>query len=96
MPPTYRADQVGSFLRPQELKDARAAHEQGTLSIEDLREVEDRHIRRVLDMQQQVGIEAATRNEPGRTNLRCAKVLDPARLSGCFSPGSAGESHYQG
>ncbi len=53
----YRADQVGSFLRPQSLKDARAAHDRGEMSIDQLREVEDREILRVLAMQQQVGID---------------------------------------
>jgi 5-methyltetrahydropteroyltriglutamate--homocysteine methyltransferase len=53
----YRADQVGSFLRPQQLKDARAAHERGDLSVDQLREIEDREILRVLEMQKHVGID---------------------------------------
>src|SRR5204863_5646341 len=42
--PMYRADQVGSFLRSDELKAARAAYQQGNLSLEQLREVEDRDV----------------------------------------------------
>jgi 5-methyltetrahydropteroyltriglutamate--homocysteine methyltransferase len=53
----YRADQVGSFLRSQDLKDARAARQRGELSPETLRELEDREILRVLEMQKQVGID---------------------------------------
>jgi 5-methyltetrahydropteroyltriglutamate--homocysteine methyltransferase len=53
----YRADQVGSFLRSAELKDAHAAHQKGTLPLERLRELEDAEILKVLDMQKQVGID---------------------------------------
>ena len=59
----YRADQVGSFLRSHELKEAQAAYQQGTLSLEQLREVEDREILRVLDMQKQVGIDVVSDGE---------------------------------
>jgi 5-methyltetrahydropteroyltriglutamate--homocysteine methyltransferase len=59
----YRADQVGSFLRSDELKLARAAHQQGSLTTDQLREVEDREILRVLEMQQQVGIDVVTDGE---------------------------------
>ena len=59
----YRADQVGSFLRSDELKQARADHQQGSLPLERLREVEDREILRVLQMQQQVGIDVLSDGE---------------------------------
>jgi methionine synthase II (cobalamin-independent) len=53
----YRADQVGSFLRSDELKGAHTAHERGTVSAEELRALEDREILRVLEMQRAVGID---------------------------------------
>jgi 5-methyltetrahydropteroyltriglutamate--homocysteine methyltransferase len=59
----YRADQVGSFLRSDELKQARAAQQQGSLSVDGLRELEDREILRVLDMQKQVGVDVVTDGE---------------------------------
>src|SRR6188508_2362411 len=59
----YRADQVGSFLRAQELKDAHAAHQAGNLPLERLREIEDREILRVLEMQKQVGIDVLSDGE---------------------------------
>ncbi len=59
----FRADQVGSFLRSDELKAARAAYQQGTLSLEKLREVEDRDVLRILDMQKQVGIDVYSDGE---------------------------------
>ncbi|MBV9328942.1 MAG: cobalamin-independent methionine synthase II family protein [Chloroflexi bacterium] len=60
---SFRADQVGSFLRSDALKEARAAQQQGRLTLEQLREVEDREILRVLDMQRQVGIDVVSDGE---------------------------------
>jgi alkanesulfonate monooxygenase SsuD/methylene tetrahydromethanopterin reductase-like flavin-dependent oxidoreductase (luciferase family) len=53
--PTFRADHVGSLLRPQELKDARAQRERGVLSEEQLRAVEDECISDVLGRQARAG-----------------------------------------
>jgi 5-methyltetrahydropteroyltriglutamate--homocysteine methyltransferase len=52
----YRAEQIGSFLRPQEVRDAHTAHAEGRMSLEELRVIEDRNILRILDMQKQSGI----------------------------------------
>ena len=50
--PPYRADQVGSFLRSEPLKEARAKREKGAITAAELKAVEDREIeisaRRVL------------------------------------------------
>jgi 5-methyltetrahydropteroyltriglutamate--homocysteine methyltransferase len=59
----YRADQVGSFLRSQELKEARSAQQQDRLSLEQLRAIEDREILRVLQMQREVGIDILSDGE---------------------------------
>jgi 5-methyltetrahydropteroyltriglutamate--homocysteine methyltransferase len=64
--PAYRADHVGSFLRSDELKQARAARQQGSLSLEALHEVEDREVLRLLDMQKQVGIDVFSDGEMRR------------------------------
>ncbi|HLF78013.1 MAG TPA: hypothetical protein VJB57_11055 [Dehalococcoidia bacterium] len=53
----YRADQVGSFLRPPAVKEAHIAHAEGRLTLEKLREVEDAAILELLEMQKQVGID---------------------------------------
>jgi 5-methyltetrahydropteroyltriglutamate--homocysteine methyltransferase len=58
-----RADQVGSFLRSDELKRARAEFQAGTLSRDALRELEDREILRVLHMQTEVGIDVVSDGE---------------------------------
>src|ERR1700730_4933307 len=59
----YRADQVGSYLRSQELKDAYTGFRQGSLPLERLREIEDREILKVLEMQRQVGIDVVSDGE---------------------------------
>src|SRR3979411_1027075 len=63
MASNYRADQVGSFLRSAELKDAHAAQQNGSLPLERLRELEDAEILKVLDMQKQVGIDVFSDGE---------------------------------
>lgn len=63
MSSNYRADQVGSFLRSPELKEARSAQQQDRLSLEQLRAVEDREILRVLQMQREVGIDILSDGE---------------------------------
>jgi len=47
MTTAYRAENVGSFLRPPELLEARAAHASGKLALEKLRLAEDRTARKV-------------------------------------------------
>ena len=62
-----RADHVGSLLRPPELLEARASHEAGRLSLEQLREIEDRAILQALEMQRAVGIEVFSDGEYRRS-----------------------------
>ena len=61
--PPFRADHVGSLLRPPELKDARARHESGDLSDADLKAVEDGAIEAVIAKQAQIGLRSATDGE---------------------------------
>ncbi len=61
--PPFRADHVGSFLRPAALKEARAEHEQGQLSAEALKAVEDREIEKVIKQQEEIGLQLATDGE---------------------------------
>src|SRR5437660_8207994 len=62
----YRADQVGSLLRPPELLQARAAHAEGQLKLEELRSIEDRAIMQALDKQRQLGLEILSDGEMRR------------------------------
>ncbi len=64
----FRADQVGSFLRPKELMDAREKHKQGDWDAAALREVEDRLITEVVNSQEAVGMKAVTDGDFRRTS----------------------------
>jgi 5-methyltetrahydropteroyltriglutamate--homocysteine methyltransferase len=65
--PPYRADHVGSFLRPQRLLEARARRARGEITAEALRAVEDAAIREVVRRQEEVGLKAVTDGEFRRT-----------------------------
>jgi 5-methyltetrahydropteroyltriglutamate--homocysteine methyltransferase len=58
-----RADHIGSLLRPPELLAARAEHEAGRLSLEQLREVEDRSVLEAVKLQREAGIEVVSDGE---------------------------------
>lgn len=80
----YRADHVGSFLRPPELLEARVAHAEGRIGDAELREQEDRAILTILELQRQVGLDVYSDGEYRRgmwiTGL-------PAAVEG-FGPGA--------
>jgi 5-methyltetrahydropteroyltriglutamate--homocysteine methyltransferase len=61
--PPFRADHVGSLLRPKELLAARRAREAGTLSASELRAVEDRWIQHAVKLQEDVGLRGITDGE---------------------------------
>lgn len=61
--PPFRADIVGSFLRPAPIKQARAAHAAGTLAPAELRAVEDNEIVRLIRKQEAIGLQAVTDGE---------------------------------
>jgi 5-methyltetrahydropteroyltriglutamate--homocysteine methyltransferase len=61
--PPFRADHVGSLLRPRALMEARSQHAAGTISEAALCEVEDAAIRDVVTMQRDVGLQSATDGE---------------------------------
>ena len=66
--PFFRADQVGSLLRPQRLIEARASHEAGKLSADELRHVEDASIREVVRQQEACGFKVVVDGEYRREN----------------------------
>lgn len=59
----FRYDFVGSFLRPQEIKDARAAFKTGKITADDLRKVEDKEIAKLIEKQKKAGYHAITDGE---------------------------------
>ncbi len=58
--PPFRADHVGSLLRPAGLLEARARHQEGEISAQELRVVEDQSIRDAVALQEGVGLEGIT------------------------------------
>ncbi|MDA8108301.1 MAG: 5-methyltetrahydropteroyltriglutamate--homocysteine S-methyltransferase [Betaproteobacteria bacterium] len=65
--PPFRADHVGSFLRPPELLEARDRRHRGEISAAQLRAVEDRAIREIVRLQEDWGLQAVTDGEYRRT-----------------------------
>jgi 5-methyltetrahydropteroyltriglutamate--homocysteine methyltransferase len=61
--PPFRADHVGSLLRPAMLKAARAQRERGEIGAAELRAIEDREIADVIRKQEQVGLQSVTDGE---------------------------------
>src|SRR5450631_1139558 len=61
--PPFRADHVGSLLRPPRLLQARADHAAGRIDAAQLRAVEDEAIRAVVQMQRNIGLQSATDGE---------------------------------
>jgi 5-methyltetrahydropteroyltriglutamate--homocysteine methyltransferase len=65
--PPFRADHVGSFLRPPELLEARDQFKQGNISKQQLRAVEDAAIRDIVRFQEDLGLQGITDGEFRRT-----------------------------
>jgi 5-methyltetrahydropteroyltriglutamate--homocysteine methyltransferase len=61
--PPFRADHVGSLLRPAALKQARAQFAKGEIDAAALKVVEDREIERVIGKQEEVGLHSITDGE---------------------------------
>jgi 5-methyltetrahydropteroyltriglutamate--homocysteine methyltransferase len=91
----FRANHVGSLLRPAELLHARGKHAKGEISAAELREVEDRSIRDAVKMQEDVGLQGITDGE-FRRNLWHADFLgqfEGIKVVEGLSPESA--RHFQ-
>jgi 5-methyltetrahydropteroyltriglutamate--homocysteine methyltransferase len=63
MKPPFRADQVGSLLRPPELREARELRRRGEIPAAALRAAEDRAIRDAIAKQEAIGLQAITDGE---------------------------------
>jgi methionine synthase II (cobalamin-independent) len=61
--PPFRADHVGSLLRPQVLKDAFRNYHGGRIGTDAFREIQDRAIREAVALQEEVGLQAITDGE---------------------------------
>ena len=76
----FRADEVGSLLRPPRIKEARARLEKGEISAADLRKVEDMEIEKVVHKQASTGLKLATDGEFRRSWWHFDFLKD---LTGC-------------
>jgi len=61
--PPFRADHVGSLLRPARLHAARADRAAGTITVAKLRTIEDEEISKAVALQQEVGLTSVTDGE---------------------------------
>ena len=66
MTPRFRAEHVGSLLRPPELLQARAAHAEGRIALDQLRAAEDCAVLQVLGKQRELGLDVVTDGEMRR------------------------------
>ncbi|MGH8958081.1 MAG: 5-methyltetrahydropteroyltriglutamate--homocysteine S-methyltransferase, partial [Acidimicrobiia bacterium] len=81
--PPFRADHVGSFLRPQSVLTARQAHEEGKVSDDELRAVEDEAISELVKKEEAVGLQGITDGEFRRTyfHIDFLEKLDGVNIS---------------
>ncbi|WP_438297723.1 5-methyltetrahydropteroyltriglutamate--homocysteine S-methyltransferase [Sporosarcina sp. FA15] len=59
----FKADHVGSFLRPERLKQARLQRETGDITAEELRTIEDEEITKLVEKQKEAGLNSVTDGE---------------------------------
>ena len=78
--PPFRADEVGSLLRPPKIKEARAKLEKGEISPDELRKIEDMEIEKVVHRQASTGLKLATDGEFRRSWWHFDFL---AKLTGC-------------
>src|ERR1700744_5585055 len=78
--PPFRPDEVGSLLRPQRIKEARAKFERGEIPAEELRKAEDIEIGKVVHPQASTGLNPATDGEFRRSWWHFDFL---AKLTGC-------------
>lgn len=68
--PPFRAEHLGSLLRPQELLEKKTAAEKGELPETDLKAVEDKEVQDIVATQQSLGYHAISDGEYRRHSKR--------------------------
>jgi 5-methyltetrahydropteroyltriglutamate--homocysteine methyltransferase len=94
--PPFRADHVGSLLRPPELLRAREEKQETEISAADLRAVENRCIRDVIKMQEDIGLEGITDGEYRRSlwHVDFLKKINGVKVTEGLAAGWG--RHFQG
>ncbi len=65
--PPFRAELIGSLVRPQVIKDARNEFDDGSLSEPELKDIEDNEIRRIISLQEELGFKIVSDGEIRRS-----------------------------
>ncbi|MGH7034916.1 MAG: hypothetical protein ACREFL_14390, partial [Stellaceae bacterium] len=94
--PPFRADHVGSLIRPHALLEARKAHAEGKLEGQALRAIEDEAIGEAVALQERVGLQAITDGEFRRNNWRDRFFERTEGYSGDKIPSSFTFTEYSG
>jgi 5-methyltetrahydropteroyltriglutamate--homocysteine methyltransferase len=94
--PPFRADMVGSLLRTQPLKHARAQHEAGAINADQLRTVEDQEIRALVRKQEDIGLQAVTDGEFRRAFWHFDFLEELDGVTGTWGEPGAGGVAFQG
>jgi len=94
--PPFRADHVGSLIRPPKLLKARRALGAGSITAEALRGLEDEAIRDAVALQERVGLEAITDGEFRRNNWRDRFFERTAGFSADTVPSSFSFTEFSG
>lgn len=90
--PPFRADHVGSLLRPASLLEARAANADGRVGADELRAAEDDAVREVVRLQEEVGLPSATDGELRRASWHMDFIY---RLGGVRKADHAMRVHFE-
>ena len=92
MKPPFRADHVGSLVRPPQLAEARAQYADGELAAEQLAQVEQRAVASIVRRQESIGLEAVTEGEFGRDwwHIDFLTQLDGVTTRANYGPQFAG------
>ena len=88
--PPFRADHVGSLLRPKAVLDARHRHHNGEITKEALRQVEDQYIAQVVKKEEAIGLKSITDGEFRRAffHLDFLEQLDGVSVTGTIEASS--------
>jgi 5-methyltetrahydropteroyltriglutamate--homocysteine methyltransferase len=91
----FRADHVGSLLRPPEVVEARDRHADGAITAEELRAVEDEAIAPLVEMQEAVGLSGATDGELRRQSWHMDFIYQLGGVERGADPAQVAEFHNQ-
>ena len=95
--PPFRADHVGSLLRPKSLTDAFKKHRDGEIGDDELTAAQDKAIRDVIRLQEQAGLQSVTDGEFRRTSYwgRFVEKVDGLEVREALFTFRDGHGHEQ-